>query len=637
MIIGIRSKLLAIIVGLIVIMLGTHTYLQMRLQQSAFDQELQKRTMLMQENLHHRALSLAETLKNLIAEYIAAYKFFELNNTARQTAAETRELLKIVVIDQHEQVYVDTSQPEFSGKYKPDPSVSASQKDDGHAQFLDMHNFPVREVMINDGHALEYKVPIVVSNQNWGHILLVFTLEELDSKIRESTLAHQAQQSELNIRILVITLSLLFFAYLLSFPITKRLISPILNLTNHTKDLAKGDFSRVKTISVDRKDELGILTRNFVDMATSLEKSHEELAQYSHTLEHKVEQRTYALNLKNSALKKALSELEESQQQLIHAEKMAALGQLIAGIAHEINTPLGAIQASAGNNSKSFRAFEKGLSTFLPEVSKKDKQLLHVLLKKTLDKIEKGISYSTREERQQKKEIYTILEQEKISETDLLTELLLDMVSVSDLPEILPLLHSEHTLSIVRLAHNLSALERNNQTILTAIDKAAKVVFSLKNFSHHDNTGNKILSNINKGIQTVLVLYQNFLKQGCTVVEHFGEIPDILCYPDELNQVWTNLIHNALYAMQNVGTLTIETRFEDNCIIVNMTDSGSGIPQDIQDKVFNSFFTTKPAGEGSGLGLGICKRIIDKHDGEISLSSRPGETTFSVRLPVLEA
>jgi signal transduction histidine kinase len=637
MLIGIRAKLLAIIVGILVIVLGTHTYLQMRLQQTAFDHELRKRTLLMQENLHHRALSLGETLKNLMAEYIAAYKFFELNNTAKQTAAETRDLAKIIVVDQHDQVYIDTSQPDFSGRYLPDPEAPATHRHEHPIQLKESDNFSVREIIIANSHALEYKIPITVGRANWGYILLVFSLAELDAKIKESTLAHQQQQSELNIRILVITLSLLFFAYLFSFQISKRLISPILTLTNYTKDLAKGDFSRVKSISVDRSDELGVLTRNFVDMATNLEKSHEELDQYNQTLEQKVEQRTYALNLKNSALKKALADLEESQQQLIHAEKMAALGQLIAGIAHEINTPLGAIQASAGNNSKSFRAFEEGLSTFLPEVSKKDKQLLHVLLRKTLDKIEHGVIYSTREERQQKKEIQAFLEEQQIDDANMLTDFLLDMICIGDLPEILPLLRSEHTLSIVRLAHNLSALERNNQTILTAIDKAAKVVFSLKNFSHHDNTGKKILSNINKGIQTVLVLYQNFLKQGCTVIEHFGELPDILCYPDELNQVWTNLIHNALYAMQNVGTLTIETRFENNCIIVNMTDSGSGIPTDIQDKIFNSFFTTKPAGEGSGLGLGICKRIIDKHEGEISVSSRPGETTFSVKLPLLDA
>jgi signal transduction histidine kinase len=634
---GIRSKLLAILVGILVAVLGTHTYLQMRLQQTAFDNELQKRTLLMQENLHHRALSLGETLKNLMAEYIAAYKFFELNNTARQTAEETADLARIVVIDEHNQVYIDTSKPDYSGLYVTAPDIPDSDIHHTHFQFEKTSLYNAREILFNGNHALEYRLPINVGNHNWGSIFLVFSLAELDAKIKESTLAHQAQQSELNIQTLVITLSLLFFAYLLSFQVSKRLITPILTLTDYTKELAKGDFSQIKKINVDRNDELGILTRNFVDMAMNLKQNREELEQYNQTLEQKVEQRTYALNLKNSALKKALSELEESQQQLIHAEKMAALGQLIAGIAHEINTPLGAIQASAGNNSKSFRAFEQGLNSFLPDVSKQDKKLLHVLLKKTLDKIEQGISYTTREERQLKRQIHTFLEQAGIDDADILCELLLDMVSIPDLPEIEPLLHSEHTLSIVKLAHNLSALERNNQTILTAIDKAAKVVFSLKNFSHHDNTGNKILSNINQGIQTVLVLYQNFLKQGCIVIEHYGELPEILCYPDELNQVWTNLIHNALHAMQNVGTLIIETRYENNAIIVNMTDSGSGIPLDIQDKVFNSFFTTKPAGEGSGLGLGICKRIIDKHEGEISLRSQPGETTFSVRLPVLDA
>ncbi|MFT6031303.1 MAG: two-component system NtrC family sensor kinase [Oleiphilaceae bacterium] len=219
----------------------------------------------------------------------------------------------------------------------------------------------------------------------------------------------------------------------------------------------------------------------------------------------------------------------------------------------------------------------------------------------------------------------------------ILTELLLDMVNVADLEELSIYLNNKNALHIVKLAHHLSALERNNQTIQTAISKASKVVFSLKNFSHHDMSGNKILSNINYGIKTVLVLYQNFLKQGCNVVENYADLPDIFCYPDELNQVWTNLIHNALYAMQNVGMITIDTKIESNMIVVCITDDGSGIPKDIQEKVFTSFFTTKPAGEGSGLGLGICKRIIDKHEGDITLLSQPGKTTFTVKLPMLES
>jgi len=143
-----------------------------------------------------------------------------------------------------------------------------------------------------------------------------------------------------------------------------------------------------------------------------------------------------------------------------------------------------------------------------------------------------------------------------------------------------------------------------------------------------------ISSDINEGVHTVLVLYQSLLKQGCEVVECFGTLPVTHCYPDELNQVWTNLIHNALHAMQNKGVLTIKTQCEEQNIIVSITDNGSGIPSEVQPKIYDSFFTTKPAGEGSGLGLGICKRIIDKHNGSIDFISEPGRTTFRVVIPV---
>ena len=641
---SIRAKLFLIIAGSLFIVLGMHTFLQMNLQKAAFEHELQQRTMLMRENLQQRALSQAETLQHLIAEYVAAYKLFELSHTAKQTAEETKDLQKIVIIDKLEQVYVDSSQPAYSGFYIPDPDIN--QKNNNYQLSLNQQaisqkrDFPedyeIREVQLKDDQGLEFKIPIKIGQEVWGHLLLIYSLSELNAQIMSSIEANKIQQAQLNLKTLMITLALLCFAYLVISLISKRLIAPIITLTNYARDLAQGNFNRIDNISKPRDDELGTLTKNFVTMAKNLEQSHKTLATYNQTLEQKVEQRTYALNLKNSALKKALSDLEDSQQQLIHSEKMAALGQLIAGIAHEINTPLGAIQASAGNNSKSFKSFESKLPAYLSEITKDDKYFLSILLQKSIDKIESGVIFSTREERQQKKQIQQYLSALEIDDSDELTELLLDMINISDLDDLSPYLKNRNALSVVDLAHSLSALERNNQTILTAITKASKVVFSLKNFSHHDITGNKILNNINYGIQTVLVLYQNFLKQGCNVVESFGELPDILCYPDELNQVWTNLIHNALYAMENSGTLTIETFSENNSIIVKITDDGSGIPQEIQEKVFTSFFTTKPAGEGSGLGLGICKRIIDKHEGDISLTSKPGKTTFTVTLPILE-
>lgn len=631
---GVRSKLLLIIAAIMFVVLSLQTYLQINLQKTALDNELQQRTLLIRENISQRALSQAETLKHLIAEYIAAYKLFELTTTARQAAQESTELEKVVVLDKLNQVYVDTSRPNFSGFYLPDPEFTSSVNFPQNTKLL--KNYTVRSVALKKSEGLEFKTPINIGQEIWGHLVLVYSLAELNQQIAESEKKHKVQQEELFFKILLITLSILFIASIIVTKISSHLIAPIISLTKHTKDLAKGDFSQIKEIDHPRNDEIGELTQNFIAMAVNLEKSHKELANYNQTLEQTVDKRTYALNLKNSALKNALSKLEDSQQQLIHSEKMAALGQLISGIAHEINTPLGAIQASAGNNSKSFHTFEKNISSFLDTISENDKHLLTLLLQKSVSKIEQGIIYSTREERQQKKLIFNFLSEQGIEDIGTATELLLDMINVADLEELSAYLKNENAISTIKLAHDLSALERNNQTILTAISKASKVVFSLKNFSHHDNTGNKILSNINHGIKTVLVLYQNFLKQGCTVIENFEELPDILCYPDELNQVWTNLIHNALHAMQNVGILTIDTKVQDNNILVSISDNGSGIPKDIQRKVFDTFFTTKPAGEGSGLGLGICKRIIDKHKGTISLKSEPGNTTFTVILPILE-
>ncbi|EDN69233.1 histidine kinase [Beggiatoa sp. PS] len=118
------------------------------------------------------------------------------------------------------------------------------------------------------------------------------------------------------------------------------------------------------------------------------------------------------------------------------------------------------------------------------------------------------------------------------------------------------------------------------------------------------------------------------------MIKNYADLLPVWCYSTELNQVWTNLIHNALQAMNNKGTLQIDTVLQDNQVIVSITDSGVGIPDDIKSKIFEPFFTTKSTGEGSGLGLDIVKKIIDKHEGKIEVDSQPGKTTFSVFIPM---
>ena len=145
-----------------------------------------------------------------------------------------------------------------------------------------------------------------------------------------------------------------------------------------------------------------------------------------------------------------------------------------------------------------------------------------------------------------------------------------------------------------------------------------------------------ILSNIPNGIETVLTIYDNYTKHGIEIIKDFeNNLPEVYCFPDELNQVWTNLIYNSIQAMGGIGKVRITVRsFIENKkkgMLVEIEDYGPGIPEEIQDKIFEPLFTTKKAGEGTGLGLHICKQIMEKQKGSIDFESIPGKTVFRVK------
>ena len=197
----------------------------------------------------------------------------------------------------------------------------------------------------------------------------------------------------------------------------------------------------------------------------------------------------------------------------------------------------------------------------------------------------------------------------------------------------LPLLQHPSAKLILQMAYRLSGMQRSSQNIAIAADRAAKVVFALKSYARYDRSEERVRANIVDGIDTVLMLYHNQMKHGVEITRNYEAIPQILCYPDELNQVWTNLIHNSLQAMQYRGNLEVAAFLENGMVVIAISDSGCGIPEAIRDRIFEPFFTTKPAGEGSGLGLDIVKKILQKHKGDIRVESRPGRTSFYIRLP----
>lgn len=332
------------------------------------------------------------------------------------------------------------------------------------------------------------------------------------------------------------------------------------------------------------------------------------------------------------SLEKTLWELQETQTQLIYSEKMATLGQLVASIAHEINTPLGAIRSSSTHIAKSVEVLMQKLPLFLQTLKASEINTFHKLTTLVSNQNE---LLSTREQRALKYELEDELQTSVLANKDQIIDLIMNLGLNKHLAELKPVFEQDNALEFLENINYMNQLAKANNTVSLAATKASKIVVALKNFSYQNNSGIKQLINLNLSIETTLLLYGSQLKQQVEVVRHFSEVPEFEGYPDELVQVWTNLIQNAIQAMNGKGILTISTSYSNKHVLVSVQDTGSGIPEEVQGKIFEPFFTTKKVGEGSGLGLGIIQKIVQKHNGKIWFQTQKDKgTTFFVEIPI---
>jgi len=366
------------------------------------------------------------------------------------------------------------------------------------------------------------------------------------------------------------------------------------------------------------------------------------LEQKNRDLEQEIAVRVRAeeeLSRANHELTETIEALTKTQDSLIVSEKMADLGQMMAGVAHELNSPLSAIHSASDHLQMSLTRTLEELPDFFRILTPERQHDFFALLRRAMQ--DTGFK-STKEKRELRRNVEKLLEQYAVQETRHIADLFVNIgIYDEDALTFLPLLHSSERLNIIEMIGKLANLQKSASMLGAAVEKAMLVIRSLKLYARYDHSGNMVKTDLTAGIDTVLTLYQNALKQGIDVQRSYQAIPAMFCYPDELMQVWTNLIQNAIYAMKNQGTLTIDVRLEDTLpslphhARISITDTGEGIPPEIQEKIFTPFFTTKPSGEGNGLGLDIVKKIIAKHHGKITVQSHPGQTTFTVILPIV--
>ena len=395
--------------------------------------------------------------------------------------------------------------------------------------------------------------------------------------------------------------------------------------------------------SSSSNNEIGKLGHSFNSLLNNISYMQKEFLTQSQSLEEKVKERTRDLEIQKvsaefskfeaevakQTAEKTLAELKDSQEKLIRSEKMIALGQLVDGVAHEMNTPLGAIKASAEHIKKSMKGSAAYIFDLIRYLKIKEINLIQSILILNFNN-----EISSREERALKKSMTNELLSRNIPIAYEVAETLIPLGITDISKEYDHLWVHEKNMEILQLLDLQVGLEKRAFVIEKSVDKTSKIVNVLKTFSN-ENLDKKKEVNLIDGLETTITIYGNFLRKGIVLHRNFDFKPIISCYPEKLIQVWNHLLQNSIHSIQTNGEIIISVKKGTTkpLVLVSFQDNGKGISDDIKEKIFDPFFTTKKSGEGSGLGLHICREIISQHSGTISFESNPKKTIFTVEIP----
>ena len=409
---------------------------------------------------------------------------------------------------------------------------------------------------------------ITVSDITYAKIQIGVSTERIEQSIK------QTRQLAAGIAITEIVL-VAFFSFILGIYLTRQLKT----LQDAARDISAGNYT--KKIDIKTNDEIGKVALAFNQMMSTLNLSNErtlsyqeELKELNKSLEERVDNRTRKTLEQKNKLESAYSQLQKTQMQLVESEKLASIGQLAAGVAHEINNPIGFVKSNLSSLESYiniYRTLIKEQQDFINNVGLEN----HPYLKEQFSKIEK---YQNQED--------------------------IDFIN-----------------------NDIKSLIKES---ITGTVRVAEIVKGLKVYARESN---EILELCDLGacLEDALKIINNEIKYKCKIKKDIKNLPLFNCNEVQMTQVFTNLIVNAAQAIKHVGVLTIKashnTSNKESNITISITDNGEGISEANKAKLFDPFFTTKPVGEGTGLGLSISRGIIADHGGTISVESKEGVGT----------
>ena len=426
---------------------------------------------------------------------------------------------------------------------------------------------------VTDG-VLDTYAEIHAAGMTYGRVELGLSVQQI-----YATLAAAQKRSTL---IAVIEMGLVaLFSFALGTWLTRQLRS----LKQATERVAEGDLGF--QVPVKGRDELAQTARAFNNMSQRLQQFNDELeqrvaqrtaqlAEAHEKLQDDLERRKKlgaALHQEKQQQRELIHKLEQAHNQLLQSEKLASIGQLAAGVAHEINNPVGYISSNLG----------------------------------------------TLEEYQQ--DLFEVLD----AYADIEPLVPADAEALKHIETVKQKVHLEH------LREDVMALLSES---LEGVSRVEQIVKDLKDFSHVEEV-EWVWADLHQGLESTLNIVNNEIKYKAEVVKQYGELPLVECQAPQLNQVFMNLLVNAAHAIETQGVITLHTGTQDDWVWVEVGDTGSGIEADKLTRIFDPFFTTKPVGTGTGLGLSLSYGIVEKHGGRIEVDSELGKgTTFRVWLPV---